>query len=442
MKMNLQTILNRLNIERLSPMQQEVLEAGRKGDDLILLSPTGTGKTLAFLLPLVESLQPDVEGVQAVVLVPSRELALQIEQVFKAMGTGFKVMSCYGGRPAMEEHRTMNSLHPDVIIGTPGRMNDHLGKQNFDADTVRLLVIDEFDKSLELGFQEEMAEVIGALPRLRQRYLLSATDAEEIPRFTGVDRRTRKLNFLSEEEKPAAASLQVYCVPSPVKDKLETLYRLVCALGSEPTLVFCNYRESVDRVGKYLHSMKVYCETFHGGMEQEDRERALYKFRNGSCHIFISTDLAARGLDIPEIKNVVHYHLPVAEDGYIHRNGRTARWDADGKAYLILGPEEKMPEFVPADVETFVFPDPLPQPELPEFLTLYIGKGKKDKINKIDIVGFLSKKGGLNRDEIGRVDVKDHYAFAAISRKKARQVLALIRNEKIKGIKTLIEPAR
>ena len=348
-------------------------------------------------------------------------------------------MSCYGGRPAMEEHRTMNSLHPDVIIGTPGRMNDHLNKQNFDAETVRLLVIDEFDKSLELGFQEEMAAVIGALPRLKQRFLLSATDAEEIPRFTGVDRRTRKLNFLTDEETPAAASLQVYCVPSPIKDKLETLYRLVCSVGNEPTLVFCNYRESVDRVGKYLHSMKVYCETFHGGMEQEDRERALYKFRNGSCHIFISTDLAARGLDIPEIKNVVHYHLPAAEDGYIHR---TARWDAEGKAYLILGPEETMPDFVPADIETFVFPEPLPQPELPEFLTLYIGKGKKDKINKVDIVGFLSKKGGLNREEIGRVDVKDHYAFAAISRKKARQVLALIRNEKIKGVKTLIEPAK
>lgn len=442
MEINLQTILTRLNIEQLSPMQQRVWEAGRKGDDLILLSPTGTGKTLAFLLPLVEALRPGMNGVQAVVLVPSRELALQIEQVFKAMGTGFKVMSCYGGRPAMEEHRTMNSLHPDVIIGTPGRMNDQLNKQNFDAETVRLLVIDEFDKSLELGFQEEMAAVIGALPRLKQRFLLSATDAEEIPRFTGVDRRTRKLNFLTDEETPAAASLQVYCVPSPIKDKLETLYRLVCSVGNEPTLVFCNYRESVDRVGKYLHSMKVYCETFHGGMEQEDRERALYKFRNGSCHIFISTDLAARGLDIPEIKNVVHYHLPATEDGYIHRNGRTARWDAEGKAYLILGPEETMPDFVPADIETFVFPEPLPQPELPEFLTLYIGKGKKDKINKVDIVGFLSKKGGLNREEIGRVDVKDHYAFAAISRKKARQVLALIRNEKIKGVKTLIEPAK
>ena len=159
MEINLQTILTRLNIEQLSPMQQRVWEAGRKGDDLILLSPTGTGKTLAFLLPLVEALRPGMNGVQAVVLVPSRELALQIEQVFKAMGTGFKVMSCYGGRPAMEEHRTMNSLHPDVIIGTPGRMNDHLNKQNFDAETVRLLVIDEFDKSLELGFQEEMAAV-------------------------------------------------------------------------------------------------------------------------------------------------------------------------------------------------------------------------------------------------------------------------------------------
>ena len=440
--MDIQTILSNLKIDQLNAMQEASIDAWKEGSDLILLSPTGSGKTLAYLLTLESSLKKGVEGVQAVVLVPSRELALQIEQVFKAMGTGFKVMSCYGGRPAMEEHRTMNSLHPDVIIGTPGRMNDHLNKQNFDAETVRLLVIDEFDKSLELGFQEEMAAVIGALPRLKQRFLLSATDAEEIPRFTGVDRRTRKLNFLTDEETPAAASLQVYCVPSPIKDKLETLYRLVCSVGNEPTLVFCNYRESVDRVGKYLHSMKVYCETFHGGMEQEDRERALYKFRNGSCHIFISTDLAARGLDIPEIKNVVHYHLPAAEDGYIHRNGRTARWDAEGKAYLILGPEETMPDFVPADIETFVFPEPLPQPELPEFLTLYIGKGKKDKINKIDIVGFLFKKGNLNKDEIGRIDVKDHYSFAAVSRKKIKQTLNLIRNEKIKGIKTLIEEAK
>ena len=398
--MDIQTILSNLKIDQLNAMQEASIDAWKEGSDLILLSPTGSGKTLAYLLPLVSSLKKGVEGVQAVVLVPSRELALQIEQVFKAMATGFPVMSCYGGRPAMEEHRTMRGISPAVIIGTPGRMNDHLNKQNFEAGTVRTLVIDEFDKCLEFGFQDEMAE------------------------------------------ETVSQRLSVYRVTSPVKDKLETLYKLLCTLGNESTLVFCNHRESVDRVGKYLHSMKVYCETFHGGMEQDDRERALYKFRNGSCHIFISTDLAARGLDIPDIRHVVHYHLPVAEDGFIHRNGRTARWEAEGNAFLILHDEERIPDYVPRPLEEFELPEPTPQPALPEFVTLYIGKGKKDKINKIDIVGFLSKKGGLGRDDVGRVDVKDHYAFAAISRKKAKQTLKLIQNEKIKGVKTLIELAK
>ena len=300
--MDIRTILKNLKIEELNAMQQAAVDAYKEGNDIVLLSPTGSGKTLAYLIPLVQSLKKDAEGVQAVVLVPSRELALQIEQVFKGMGTDFQVMSCYGGRPAMDEHRTMKGIRPSVIIGTPGRMNDHLGKGNIDAATVRVLVIDEFDKCLEFGFQEEMADVIGKLPNLRRRFLLSATDAEEIPRFTGVNKSVR-LNFLNADEQ-LSDRLHLYKVESPVKDKLETLYKLVCSLGSEQTLVFCNHRESVDRVGKYLHSMKVYSETFHGGMDQDDRERALYKFRNGSCNIFISTDLAARGLDISGIKNV------------------------------------------------------------------------------------------------------------------------------------------
>ena len=410
--MKIQEILSNLKIEQLNAMQVASVDAASEGKDLILLSPTGTGKTLAYLLPLVQILKPGVEGVQAVVLVPSRELALQIEQVFKSMGTAFNVMSCYGGRPAMEEHRTMKHIRPSVIIATPGRMNDHLGKQNFEAADVRTLVIDEFDKCLEFGFQDEMAEVIAQLPNLNRRFLLSATDAEEIPRFTGLN-RVIKLNFLTGEEQEQR--LHLYKVLSPVKDKLETLYKLVCSLGSESTLVFCNHRESVDRVGNYLRSMKVYCEVFHGGMEQDKRERALYKFRNGSCSILISTDLAARGLDIADIKHVVHYHLPVAKDGFIHRNGRTARWESEGNAYLILHPEETLPDYLPEEPEAFALPEPTPQPALPAYVTLYIGKGKKDKINKIDIVGFLSKKGKLGREDVGRIDVKDHYAYAAIS---------------------------
>ena len=429
-----------LKIESLNPMQESAIESWREGKDLILLSPTGSGKTLAYLLPLLETLKPEEKGVQAVVLVPSRELALQIDQVFKSMNTPYKVMSCYGGRPAMEEHRTMKGINPSVIIGTPGRMNDHLSKQNFEAADVQTLIIDEFDKCLEFGFQEEMATVIGQLPRLKRRYLLSATDAEEIPRFTGLN-QTLKLNFLSEEE-PISQRIHIYKVMSPVKDKLETLYRLLCTLGSKSTLVFCNHRESVERVGKYLQSQKYPCGIFHGGMEQDDRERSLYKFRNGSCHVLISTDLAARGLDIPEIEHVVHYHLPIQEDGYIHRNGRTARWEAEGNSYIILHPEEQLPAYIDEEPETFDLPEETPKPSQPDFVTIYIGKGKKDKINKVDIVGFLAKKGNLKKEEIGRIDVKDHYAFVAVLRKKIKQTLGLIRNEKIKGVKTIIEEAK
>ena len=440
--MELQDILRNLQIEQLTPMQEAAQEAYRENKDLVLLSPTGSGKTLAFLLPLVQTLKAGVQGVQAVVLVPSRELALQIETVFKSMNTPFKAMSCYGGRPAMEEHRTMRGINPSVIIGTPGRMNDHLKKENFDARTVTTLVIDEFDKCLEFGFHDEMSEVIGQLPSLRKRVLLSATDAEEIPQFAGVGDGSQlvKLNFLTSE--PVSERLNLQKVLSPDKDKLETLYRLLCTLGDRSTLVFVNYRESVERVAGYLQSKKFPCDAFHGGMEQADRERALYKFRNGSCPVLVSTDLAARGLDIPGIDNIVHYHLPVNEEAFTHRNGRTARWEARGSSFLLLHAEERLPDYIPEDIPVFELPEQTPKPAKSRWATLYIGKGKKDKLNKIDIVGFLYKKGGLAKEDIGQVDVKEHYAFVAIRRSKVNQLLTLIRGEKIKGIKTVIEEAK
>lgn len=433
-------ILRNLGIEQLTPMQEAACEAYRTDKDVVLLSPTGSGKTLAFLLPLVQSLKSQVEGVQAVVLVPSRELALQIETVFKAVNVPFKAMSCYGGRPAMEEHRTMKGVHPSVIIGTPGRMNDHLLKGNFDARTVRTLVIDEFDKCLEFGFQDEMSEVIGQLPALKKRMFLSATDAEEIPQFATAGTAVLKLDFLTGQ--PLVERLNLQRVLSPGKDKLETLYRLLCTLGEGSTLVFVNYRESVERVSSYLKSLRFPCEAFHGGMEQQDRERVIYKFRNGSCPVLISTDLAARGLDIPGIDNVVHYHLPVNKEAFTHRNGRTARWEASGSSFLILHAEEHLPDYIPEDVPVYELPEQTPKPARPRWTTLYIGKGKKDKLNKIDIVGFLYKKGGMTHEDVGQVDVKEHYAFVAVRRSKVKQLLTLVQGEKIKGMKTLIEEAK
>lgn len=437
--MTKEEILWNLKIDSLTAMQETAIEEFRKRNNVVLLSPTGSGKTLAYLIPLYYMLTEKKE-VQAIVLVPSRELAMQIEQVFKSMGTGLSVLSCYGGRPAMDEHRMMSRVNPQVIISTPGRMNDHLSKANFDASTVTTLVIDEFDKCLELGFQDEMKTVISQLPALKRRYLLSATDAESIPEFVS-DKDFLKLNFLSENEQ-IPDRIEVKYVKSPEKDKLETLADLLCSLGTRNSLIFVNYRESVERIYQFLKRKKIACEMFHGGMEQRDRERALYKFSNESCNVFVSTDLAARGLDIPHIDYVIHYHLPLNEDAYIHRNGRTARWDAEGHAVFILGPEEKLPDYVQQSVDEFRLPATIPAPSEPLWTTLYIGKGKKDKINKIDIVGFLSKVGGLQKDEIGRIDVKDHYAFVAISRKRVKSTLKNVEGKKIKGIKTIIEETR
>ena len=397
----IQSALHNLKIEELNPMQEASLEQATGRKDVILLSPTGSGKTLAYLLPLLLTLKPGNDNVQVLILVPSRELALQIDSVFKAMGTAWKTCCCYGGHPIAEEKKSISGNHPAIIIGTPGRITDHLSKGNFNPETIETLIIDEFDKSLEFGFHDEMAEIITQLSRLKLMKVLS-----------------------------------------PAKDKVDTLYNLLCTLGSSSSIVFCNHRDAVDRVQKLLADKKLFAERFHGGMEQPDRERALYKFRNGSCHVLISTDLAARGLDIPEIEHIIHYHLPVNEEAFTHRNGRTARWDATGTSYLILHAEEKLPAYIPEDMETVALPENPPRPPKSVWSTIYIGKGKKEKLSKMDIAGFLYKKGNLTREDVGAIDVKEHYAFVAVRRAKVKQLLNLIQGEKIKGMKTIIEEAK
>ena len=435
----IQTALRNLKIEALNPMQEAAINASAQEKDVILLSPTGSGKTLAFLLPLLTTLTPTHDNVQVLILVPSRELALQIESVFKSMNTSWKTCCCYGGHPMAEERKSIAGNHPAIIIGTPGRLTDHLGKGTFNPDTIHTLIIDEYDKSLEYGFHDEMAEIIAQLPGLKKRILLSATDAEEIPQFTGMN-ETVKLNFLTDTTEDDSR-LRLMKVVSPAKDKIESLYKLLCKLGSSSSIVFCNHREAVDRVSALLAEKGIYNERFHGGMEQPDRERALYKFRNGSCHVLVSTDLAARGLDIPEIEHIIHYHLPVNEEAFTHRNGRTARWDARGTSYLILHSEEPVPAYIPADIEIRNLPEQASRPPKPIWVTLYIGKGKKDKLSRMDIAGFFHKKGNLAREDVGAIDVKEHYAFVAIRRTKVKQLLNLIQGEKIKGMKTVIEEA-
>ena len=428
--------LSRLGIEALTPMQEAMLVCCRESQDIVLLSPTGSGKTIAYLMPLLERL--DASSPSAIVVVPSRELAIQIADVFKQMGTSWQAVAVYGGRPAMEEHRTLREVRPAVVVGTPGRLNDHLQKGNIDASAVQTMVLDEFDKCLELGFQEEMKQLMERLPNVQRRWYISATDKIEKEEWNPLAAHPGiRLDYRGGENR-----VQTYLVHSPEKDKLETLYRLLCSLDGSQVMVFAGYRESVERIGNFLSSRKLIHVTYHGGMEQDLRERALYKFRSGCANVLVSTDLASRGLDIPEVQHIVHYHLPVNAEAAIHRTGRTARWEATGNSYFILSPEENAPDYLPATAEDYPLPDITRRPAPPVWETLYIGKGKKDKLNRVDIAGFLYKKGNLTSSDVGRIDVYDHYAYAAVRRTKVRQLLTLVRGEKIKGMKTIVELAR
>ena len=443
--MDIQKILTKLRITELNEMQQHAAEAitGTDGD-VVLLSPTGSGKTLAYLLPLVQLLDSTSDDVQAIVITPGRELALQSDTVLKSMGCGLRSTACYGGRAAMDEHKVLKEIRPQIVFGTPGRLNDHLDKENLSRYQIRYMIIDEFDKCLEMGFQSEMQKLIKSLPGLQRRILLSATNAEQIPQFVNMARKGTLIDFLPEDEQ-TSERVTLYEVHSPQKDKLDTLRQLLLSFGDESSIVFLNYRESVERVNSYLVEQGFTTSCFHGGLEQRQREDQLYRFSNGSANVLVATDLASRGLDIPNIQNIIHYHLPESQEGYIHRVGRTARWDATGHTFFILNSQEHIPDYVEGNIEKYLLPSPVGEGlgvRPPRMATLYIGKGKKDKLSKGDIVGFLCKKGELTADEIGRIDVKERYTYVAVKREKLQQVLRLTQGEKIKGIKTVIEEVR
>ena len=436
MENHIQKVLSNLKIDALNEMQLASIEVNRGKEDCVLLSPTGSGKTLAFLIPLLNHLDSSAEHVQALIVTPSRELAIQIEEVFRSLGTSFKVNSTYGGHSIKVEENNFTQA-PAVLVGTPGRICDHVNRGNLDLSFVKTLILDEFDKSLEMGFQEEMGYIVGQLNSLQKRMLISATEMKEIPAFTGVINPVQ-LNFLSDKSE----GLTLKLVMSDDKDKLQTLFDLLCQNTNESTIVFCNHRDTVERISEYLTEMGVINTFFHGGLDQTERERTMIKFRNGSSNYLITTDLAARGLDIPEIKYIIHYHMPPKEDGFIHRNGRTARMSATGTSFLLMSKEEEMPDYIKTRPEMVKLKDDNSMPKKPEWVTLYLSGGKKDKINKIDIVGFLSKKGNLEKFDLGLIIVQDFSSYASVKRHKVVQLLQDIQNEKVKGKKLKIEIAQ
>ena len=418
-------------------MQQASLATVPGTDSLVLLANTGSGKTLAFLLPVTQLLDKEKQACQALVIVPTRELALQIEQVFRQMGSGFKITCCYGGHLRETEENSLKEA-PAIIVGTPGRLADHIRRKNINTDQIQTLVLDEFDKLMEQGFEEELSFIIGSLPALKKRILTSATEAVDIPEFTGL-KDPVVINYVSSEKSPA---LDVQILNSPDEDKSETLFKLICMTGDRSSIVFCNQREFVEQQSAYLKSKGIVNVFYHGAMEQQERDSALCKFRNGSSNVLVTTDLAARGLDIQHIRYIIHFQLPHTEESYTHRNGRTARMNASGTAILILAPHERVPEFITPPPTVLTLPPELVLPPKPSWTTLFIAAGKKDKVNKVDIVGFLTNKGQLKKDDIGLIEVKDFFAFVAVRKNRVSNLLQMIKDERIKNKKVKIDLAK
>ena len=428
---NQRQILDKLGISALNEMQEESRLAIHSTHEIIILSPTGTGKTLAFLLPIIAELNQDSEEVQALIITPTRELTIQIEQVIREMGSGFKVDSAYGGRSFSKDKIALKH-RPAILVGTPGRVAAHFRRGTFIADDIRTLVLDEFDKSLEIGFEEEMQEIIEALPNVEKKILTSATQGVDIPDFVEL-KKPVVINYLEQ----GIAQLSIKKIVSPQKDKLETLVKTLCHLGNQTGIVFCNFKDSIQRVSDFLTQQNIPHGCFYGGLEQNEREQALIKFRNGTHRIILATDLAARGLDISEIDFIVHYHLPLREEEFTHRNGRTARMNSKGTAFVLQWKEEDLPDFIGDLQEEVLQNASIPTP--PAWKTIFISGGRKDKISKGDIAGTFFRKGNLKKGELGVIELKNDCAFVAVAAHQTKRMIEVLDNTRLKKKKIRVK---
>jgi superfamily II DNA/RNA helicase len=434
-KINTTVLLENLGFKALNPMQEAMLSASSENPNLLLLAPTGSGKTFAYLASILSQLE-NKPGVQALLLAPTRELVLQIENVLKMMKLPCKVNACYGGHKFSVERQNFTSP-PTILIGTPGRIEDHIRRGTFNPKTISRIVFDEFDKALEFGFSKQMENILKEIPNCKGKLLVSATQAIEIPQYLELN-EIHTVDF-SEAEKGALTSQQITTL---IDEKTEGLLQLLKSFGTNKNaIVFSNHREACDRICDYLDEHEVVYSIFHGGLEQSQRELELLKFRNGSSRILIATDIAARGIDIPELDAVIHYQMPNTESTFVHRNGRTARMKSSGRSILIRTENDALPSYLketPAllNLETYN------AIEDPEWITFYVGKGKKDKVNKMDLVGFFLQFDFVSKTDLGLIEVKDFSAYIAIKRNKSKRLLAASQNLKIKNKKAKIAFAK
>lgn len=433
---NLNTYLKNFGVEKLNEMQEAYLQENTPFN--ILLSNTGSGKTLAFLLKLTQTLENISEKETVLILSPTRELAQQIYAVLQQLRLGNSSILCYGGH-SFKNERLQFEQKPQIIVSTPGRILDHYERETKGLDSFSHLIVDEYDKTLALGFLAELTQILEFAQELNSIQLISATVIEELPQF--LQKFSFKTHhFISEN----TLDITFFKVAAQENDKLKALALLLTEFKNEPTLVFCSHRDACERIAQHLSEYGKQTAVFHGGLEQDERQLALYKFKSGSVDCLICSDLASRGLDIPEIQHIVHYQFPHTLEDFTHRNGRTARMKKSGKVYLIHSQDEPLPEYCKSiEATNWKLKSEFEDYQSTNWVALFMNVGRKDKIRKGDIVGFLTQELNISFDKIGVIEIYDTFCYLALERKFYYKEKALFQDSfKLKKNKFKIRQTR
>lgn len=425
-----------------TPIQEAAIPLLLKGKDVAGQAETGSGKTAAFGLPILQTVNTELQQIQALVLVPTRELAVQVRQELKLYAKKLptlKISAFYGGH-AFSQERASLAHPPQVLVATPGRLTDHLSRRTVDLSKVKQLVIDEADKLLEMGFEEEVDLIIEALPADRQAILFSATMPDGVKAL--ISNSLRDPQFVKASANAIPDKVKLIGIKVSHQERQEAVVKLLKSINAAGTVVFCNTRATADEMASLLQEKGLSAKPLHGGMEQPDRDRAMTLFRNGTTQILIATDVAARGLDIDALRTIVHAEIPDDEASYLHRSGRTGRAGKSGTVYTLATPrdEQKLNDWKQIRLDEWQTLGSLSkntrQPATDSdssFATLFINAGRNQKISPRDIVGALIAEAGLAADQIGKIEIQDRASYVAVPQKLSSQIAAKLNEAKIKG---------
>jgi ATP-independent RNA helicase DbpA len=433
--------MDSLGYKKMTPIQAQSLPHVLKGADLIARAKTGSGKTAAFGIGLLERINPRFFAVQALILCPTRELADQVGKELRRLARSIpniKLVLLCGGKPFGPQKGSLeHGAH--IVVGTPGRIQDHLRRETLQLTDLKTLVLDEADRMLDMGFFDVMTEIISQTPKARQTLLFSATYPASIKKMCQSILRNPVTVTVEADHEPGVIKQVFYEVKK--HERNNTLLALFEHYKPATTLVFCHTKKQCDEVARLLRDCEIGALAIHGDLDQRERDQVLVRFANNSCPVLVATDVAARGLDIKSLQAVINYELPRDAEIYIHRIGRTGRAGEKGLAlsifteseqYRVNAIEEYQKKACVCDVYASLDRDPDYSLQAP-MVTIQLDAGRKNKMRPGDLLGALTGDAGLEGSQIGKIDIFDMSSYVAIERKALRQALNYLANGKVKG---------